>query len=108
MWGTNLSLSKIVEFRIHGVTKEYVAEMAKAGFKNLTPDKIMELKIHGLTAKYIKDVRSAGFPDLSLKQALEFKIHGIDKAYIDYCRELFKGKREVTPELVIRMKISGI
>ena len=55
-----------------------------------------------------KDIRSAGFPDLSLGKILEFKIHGIDKDYIQYCRELLKGKKELTPELVVKMKINGI
>jgi len=44
----------------------------------------------------------------SLKESLEFRIHGIDKDYIDYCRELLKGKKELTPELVVKMKINGI
>jgi hypothetical protein len=74
----------------------------------LTPDKLVELKIHGLTSTYIKDIRSAGFPDLSLEKILEFKIHGIDKDYIQYCRELLNGKKELTPEQVIKMKIDGI
>jgi len=104
----NLTLSKVVEFKIHGITKEYVDEMVKIGFKDLTPSRIVELKIHGLAPVYVKDIRSAGFPDLSLRQVLEFKIHGIDKDYIQYCRELLKGKKELTPELVVKMKITGI
>ena len=108
LWGTNLTLSKILEFKIHDITKDYIDEMVKAGFKDLTPDKLLELKIHGLTAKYIKDIRSAGFPDLPSEQILAFKIHGIDKDYIEYCRGLLKGKKELTPERVIQMKIHGI
>jgi len=55
----------------------------------------------------IKEVRSAGFPDISLEKIQEFKIHGIDKDYIQYCRDLLKGKKELTPDLVIKMKIDG-
>jgi hypothetical protein len=137
VWGTNLTLSKILEFKIHGVSKEYVEEMAKIGFKELTPAKLLALKIHGLTAAYVQSLRSFGLGEISLDRALEFKIHGItkeyvdqmvkagfkdltsddllalkihgiDKEYIDYCRELLKGKRELTPKRVIGMKISGI
>ena len=61
-----------------------------------------------MTPAYVKDIRSAGFPDLSLDKILEFKIHGIDKDYIQYCRELLKGKKELTPDRVISMKINGI
>lgn len=103
-----LTLSKLVEFKIHGVTKEYIDEMVKIGFKDLSPDKIVELKIHGLTPAYIREIRSACFPDLSLDKILEFKIHGIDKDYIQYCRDLLKGKKELTPDRVISMKINGI
>ena len=101
-------LDRAIEFKIHGITKEYIDEMVKAGFKDLTQDKLVEIKIHGLTPAYIKDIRSAGFPDLSLEKILEFKIHGIDKDYIQYCRDLLKGKKELTPDLVVKMKIDGI
>jgi hypothetical protein len=43
-----------------------------------------------------------------LREILEFKIHGIDKAYIEYCRDLLKGKKELTPDLVVKMQINGI
>lgn len=108
LWGTNLTLSKILEFKIHDITKDYVEEMVKIGFKDLTPSKLLELKIHDVTPQYVKDIRSAGFPDLSPEKVLEFKIHDIDKDYIEYCRGLLKGKKELTPERVIRMKIDGI
>jgi hypothetical protein len=103
-----VTLYRAIDFKIHGVTKEYIDEMVKIGFKDLTSSKLVELKIHGLTPAYIKDIRLAGFPNLSLEKILEFKIHGIDKDYIQYCRELLKGKKELTPELVLKMKITGI
>jgi len=79
LWGGNLTLSKIVEFKIHDVTKAYVEEMVKLGFKDLTPAK-----------------------------AVELKIHDIDKEYVIYCREILKGKKELTPERVLSMKINEI
>lgn len=32
----------------------------------------------------------------------------LDKDYIQYCRDLLKGKKELTPDLVVKMKIDGI
>ncbi len=52
--------------------------------------------------------KAAGFPDLPLEKILEFQIHDIDKDYILYCRELLKGKKELTLDLVVKMKINGI
>jgi DNA-directed RNA polymerase specialized sigma24 family protein len=52
--------------------------------------------------------RYQGLKYEEIAEIQEFKIIGIDKDYIEYCRELLKGKKELTPELVVKMKIDGI
>jgi len=52
--------------------------------------------------------RYQGLKYEEIAEIQEFKIHGIDKDYIRYCRDPLKGKKELTPDLVVKMKITGI
>ena len=42
-----VSLSKAVEMKIHGVTPQYIKQMQEKGYKNLDLDEYIRLKIHG-------------------------------------------------------------
>jgi hypothetical protein len=45
---SHYTISKVVEFRNHGIAKEYIDEMVKAGFRDLTPDLVVKMKINGI------------------------------------------------------------
>jgi hypothetical protein len=36
-----------VQFRIHGVTPEFVKDVQAAGFKDMTPQDLVDMSIHG-------------------------------------------------------------
>ena len=88
---------------VHAVDKA----LNELGYSDVSTSKIVECRIHGITAGYIRDIHSTDFKDISLSKLIEFKIHGVDKKYIDYIKDLMKNKK-VTADKIISLKIHGI
>jgi hypothetical protein len=36
-----------VQFRIHGVNREFIQDVQAAGYKNMTPEDLVDMSIHG-------------------------------------------------------------
>ena len=82
------STDQIIAARIHGVTKDYVEELQKAGFETLDMESLMSARIHGVSGNFIRDIRKAGFEDLTLEEIITAKIHGINPEVIAQLRKL--------------------
>jgi hypothetical protein len=54
-----LSIDKLVEMVIHGVTPAFVKEMTELGYKNLSIDQLVQLRIHGVDADYVREMNEA-------------------------------------------------
>ena len=57
----DLTLDKIVELKIHGVSAKYKKELNDAGYIDVPLDKIVEAKIHGINGEYLADLKSSGY-----------------------------------------------
>ena len=49
-----LSVDRLVEFGIHGVTPRYIKALAELGYDDISPGRLIEMKIHGVTASFIR------------------------------------------------------
>jgi len=53
----DIAVKEITELRDHGVTTEYIASLAAAGYSGLSAHDIIRLYDHGVSAEFIQRVR---------------------------------------------------
>jgi hypothetical protein len=73
-----LDADKLLAFRIHGVSPEFVGEIGHMGYPHAPPEQLVALRIHGVTPEYIEGLRSKGLQNLTLDQVINLRIHGVD------------------------------
>jgi beta-lactamase regulating signal transducer with metallopeptidase domain len=101
----NLSVDELISFKIHGVTPEYVREMEKAGVTHPTPDQLVSMRIHDVDAGCINALKAAGYSGLTVDQLVSFKIHGVDPAKVAEMQKLW-GK--LSPDQLVSMQIHDV
>src|SRR5216683_1621858 len=76
--GLNISDSdKLIAFRIHGVTPEMIHTLRQTGYEP-DADKLIAMRIHGVTPDFITGLKSRGMKNLTVDQLVSLRIHGID------------------------------
>jgi beta-lactamase regulating signal transducer with metallopeptidase domain len=79
----NPSLKKIVEFKIHGIDKEYVTMLQQYGYIDVAIDHILQAKIHGIDDEYLNSfVKNKKDKRYALQDLIQLKIHGADGDYV--------------------------
>jgi hypothetical protein len=76
------ALSKLGEAHMHGVTPDFIRDMADAGCENLTLHQIIELRIHGVSPDFVRQLHDAGFSDLSAKEIVMLRVQGMNPEII--------------------------
>jgi hypothetical protein len=74
----SLDLEKLIAFRIHGVSPEFIQKLQGLGYSYPDPEDLIAMRIHNATPEYISDMRARGIHDLSIDQLVSMRIHGID------------------------------
>ena len=101
-----ISLQKIIQFKIHGLNVAAMQEFKNIGFENVSPNKLVEFTIHGIDANYIEKIRSMGYDDMNPQKFIEFKIHGINHSYIESLKGV--GFNDLRPHELVEGKIHGV
>jgi beta-lactamase regulating signal transducer with metallopeptidase domain len=99
-----LSPENLIAFRIHGVTPEFVGDIAGLGYTKASPDQLVALRVHGVTSDYIREM-TAIFGKLPLDRFVEFRIHGLTPGSLRDIEALF-GK--VSADDALSMRIHGV
>ena len=73
---TNLGLDQAIALSDHGVTPNYLAGLAKLGYR-VTPDQAIVLADHGVTVRYIEKLHAAGYNNLSVADLVRLADHGV-------------------------------
>jgi hypothetical protein len=79
--GLRASVNDLLQFRIHGVTLDYIREGRQAGYQNLTGEDYVQLRIHGVETEFLRVLKAAGY-DLRAADIVQLRIHGIDSGYM--------------------------
>jgi len=103
--GYDLSLDRLVEFHIQGVSPEYVKEMLDLGYDNLSEDKLVEMKIHGVEPYFIESLVELGYKDINPSKLVEMRLHGVDRSLIKQLQG--RGYDDLSPDDLIEYKIHG-
>jgi Mn-dependent DtxR family transcriptional regulator len=63
---------------IHGVTAEYLNELAALGYRNLSAEELVSLRIHGVSADYVRRLKQNGMTQLSADQLVRLRNAGFE------------------------------
>jgi beta-lactamase regulating signal transducer with metallopeptidase domain len=72
-----LSVDQLIEFKMQGITPEYIRELRAAGFQPSAKE-IVAMKIMGVTPDYAARMKAAGYPGLSIDDLIAARSQGID------------------------------
>lgn len=100
-----LSPNQLIDFRIHGVTPEFVEELQALGFSRLSADDLVSMRIHGVTPEFIRAMRSAGV-DEDVEQYTAFRIHGVTPEFVREMDAL--GLKRLSAETLTAFRIHGV
>ncbi len=98
-----LSPDDLVAFRIHGVTPEFIGEIAALGYTRSSPSQLVALRIHGVTPEYARDM-IAIFGKVGLDELVAFRIHGLTP---ESARSLQAFFGKLSPDDAVALRIHG-
>ena len=75
--GFAVPIDELVRARDHGVTVEFVREMAALGYTNLTLDNLIRIRDHGVTPDYAKALKALGYDRLAVEDLVMLRDHGL-------------------------------
>jgi len=76
--GIEADEARLIAFRVHGVTPEFVHDVEKLGFGRPDPEQLVAMRVHGVTPAYIDKMKARGVKDLTIEQLISLRVHGID------------------------------
>jgi hypothetical protein len=85
-------LSRVFE---HGVTMQYVRDLAAVGLHALTVEQLVRAVDHGVRPRAIAEFQAYGFTNLTLEEAIGLSDHGVTPAFL---RGLAQMGYHVTPD----------
>ncbi len=112
------TLPEILEMSRHGVTPEYIDEMAALGYPSLSAGQLIELRSHGVHPEYAKALAQAGFDELSTDQLVIMRSQGVSPDYaaglknqglerLSIADLVALRAQGITPEYVAELKKAG-
>jgi|GEM_PF-3301824 len=70
-------------------SRDYIQELADAGYRGLTLNELLELRSVGVDAAYIRAIEAAGFPHPSPRELVETRASGVTPSVITDLRRRF-------------------
>jgi hypothetical protein len=101
-----LTPEKLLAFAIHDVSREFIAQLEKLGYKDLDLDKLLAMRIHGVTPEFITEMRELGLASLSSDDLIAFRIHGVSREFVDKMRAA--GYKDLKADNLIAARIHGV
>lgn len=101
-----IDLDQILRLANHGIDREYVLELADAGYAGLSTEEILRLRNHGVPPEYLEGIAASGHQDASIEEIIRLRNHGVGA---DYVRGLHDaGLGDLSVEQMIRLRSHGV
>jgi bla regulator protein blaR1 len=101
-----LSVDQLIRLRDHGVDGTYLAGLRAAGYAGLSVEDVIRLRDHGVDPSYIGAMKRAGYGGLSAEDLIRLRDHGVDA---ETARALTASEhRRLTPEELITLRDHGV
>lgn len=101
-----LSVDQLIRLRDHGVDGAYLAGLRAAGYSGLSVDDVVRLRDHGVDPSYIGAMRRAGYGGLSADDLIRLRDHGVDA---ETARALtVSAHRRLTAEELVTLRDHGV
>ncbi|HEX3746772.1 MAG TPA: hypothetical protein VHW09_22695 [Bryobacteraceae bacterium] len=79
--GIVATLQDVLDLSAHGVTSQYIHDVARTGYRDLKADDLIALHDHGVEAHFLEKLKDAGY-QLDSGQVIQLKDHGVDSSFI--------------------------
>jgi len=97
---------KIFILAVHDIGPRYVRALGELGYKNLSLEMLIKMGMFRVTPAFIRDLRSLGYNDLSSEQLVKLRIHNVTPEYIRQLRAL--GFSDLPMEQIAKLGIHGV
>lgn len=104
--GYDVDLDKLIAFKIHGVTPEYVRGIMNSGYPKPSADDLIALKIQGVTPEYVTGLRNSGLAPEDIRELVSFKIFNITPEYASEMKAA--GFGTLPAKKLIALKVQGV
>jgi beta-lactamase regulating signal transducer with metallopeptidase domain len=112
------TVDELIALRQHGVTPEYLDDMAALGYTSASVRDLIRLRDAGVTPEYVKAMKAAGYGGIPAAKLIELRNHGVSPEWVKELTDLGYGGLSVqdlirlrsagiTPELVKRLRRSS-
>ena len=61
---------------IHGVSADYINQLAALGERKFSADDLVSMKIHGVTTDYVRQLQAHGMKNLDADQLVQMRLSG--------------------------------
>ena len=79
---------EMFKLAIHDVSRSFIQELEKLGYKNLSLDTLEEMRIHRVSPEFIADLRRLGYDNLPTEQLVQMRIHRVTPEFITELQKL--------------------
>ena len=76
--GHAVPVAELVRMRDHGVSVEFVRELAALGYPKLSVDALVRLRDHGVSPGYVRELKALGYDRLTPDDLVMLRDHGAD------------------------------
>jgi hypothetical protein len=104
--GYDVDLDKYIAMKIQGVTPEFAAEMAQAGFGKLSADDLIACKIHGVSPEQIAKMKQQGFEVKTIQDAISFRIFNVTPEFVSGMKAA--GFANLTQQQIVTLRVQGV
>jgi hypothetical protein len=84
--GLKVTLEELVRLRDHGVTADYVRAMHAAG-QEVGQEALVRARDHGVSAEFIRRMGTLGFDRLPLAEYVRMRDHGVTTEFVEAMRD---------------------
>ena len=103
--GVKVEMNELIRMRDHGVTPEFVRAMRSEGH-DVSHEELVRARDHGVTPDFVRRMGALGYKGLALAEYVRFRDHGVTPDYVEALRDA--GLAKVSARDLVRLRDHGV